>query len=218
MIRWRFAAFFVCGIVVLGGCGSSSAPSDAPLVTDLPTTSVSSTTAPPAPGPKGTLEFREVEAQYPWAGDPSEPTVPGAEQQPFPGCAKLIGESGTPTADKKAVLPDRKRTSCYVAGPTVVDGTGIDDASVLYDSTSSQWAVNVHFGNDDFLDKIAQPLVGKMIAIVFDGVVQSAPMINPGITGHDVEITGDFTKADAIRLAAGIAGIAPSSVRVDATE
>ena len=37
------------------------------------------------------------------------------------------------------------------------------------------------------------PYVGKQVAIELDGVVQSAPEINPGITGRDVQITGDFS-------------------------
>ena len=99
------------------------------------------------------------------------------------------------------ILPDRKQTSCYVLGPAIVTGKSIGSASVIYDSTSSQWATNVHFKNNDFLTKIAQPLVNKQVAIELDGVVQSAPTINPGITGRDVEITGAFTQGEANQLA-----------------
>ena len=55
--------------------------------------------------------------------------------------------------------------------------------------------------NDDFLRKIARPLVGRLVAIELDGVVESAPEINPGITGRDVEISGSFTEREAKDLA-----------------
>ena len=55
--------------------------------------------------------------------------------------------------------------------------------------------------NNDFVDKIAGPLVNKLVAIELDGVVQSAPEINPGITGRDVQISGEFTQGEAKDLA-----------------
>jgi hypothetical protein len=50
----------------------------------------------------------------------------------------------------------------------------------MYDETTSQWVVNVHFGDDEFLDKVARPMDGRLIAIVIDGVVQAVSRINPG--------------------------------------
>ncbi len=209
MIQLRLRALFVCGILVLGACGSSGAKPGA-RSNPAPTT----TTVAPAPGPKGHLGFREVQAQFPWAAKASPAsTAPG--QTSYPGCAKLVEESRTRTPAQQAVLPARDRKTCYTVGPVLVDGTNVDDASVIYDSTTSQLAVNVHFANDDFLDKIAGPLVGQNITIDLDGIVQSAPTINPGITGHDIEITGGYTKQQAIDVAARIAGIAPSSVKVE---
>ena len=120
----------------------------------------------------------------------------------FPGCADLIKQSPPDTdAAQQVVLPDRKQESCYVLGPAIVTGKSVKSANVIYDSNQSQFATNVKFKNNDFLDKIAGPLVGKQVAIELDGVVQSAPTINPGITGRDVEITGNFTQGEAKQLA-----------------
>ena len=47
------------------------------------------------------------------------------------------------------------------------------------------------------------------------GIVQSAPTINPGIGGRDVEISGNFSRTEAINLAAMTMGIAPSAVHVE---
>jgi len=119
----------------------------------------------------------------------------------FPGCAALIKQSPPDTdAAQEVVLPDRLHQYCYVLGPAIVTGKSIGSASTLYDSTQSQWSTNVHFKNNDFLTKIAGPYVNKEVAIELDGVVQSAPVINPGITGRDVEITGNFTQGQANAL------------------
>jgi len=155
-------------------------------------TTAASTTAPSAAS-------TTVGGLTPTTIPPSTTTTP---PRAFPGCASLIKASppDTDTA-QQVILPDRKRTSCYVLGPAIVTGKSVGTANVIYDSTTSQWATNVHFKNNDFLTKIAGPLVNKQVAIELDGVVQSAPTINPGITGRDVEITGAFTQGEAKQLA-----------------
>ena len=147
------------------------------------------------------LSFREVLGQYPYEAPVS--TGPNV----FPGCEKII----TPTAKRKPnmqiVLADRAKKSCYILGPELLNGAGITKADALYDDSMSTWAVNVHFGNNDFLEKVATPLIGKEIAIVADGVVLSAPTINPGITGNEVEIVADFDKATAVAFAKRLDGL-----------
>ncbi len=158
--------------------------------TSAATTTPDSTTTPGASTTLGGLTPTTI--------PPSTTTIP---QQAFPGCAKLIKQSppDTDTA-QQVILPDRTNSSCYVLGPAIVTGKSVGSSNVQYDSTTSQWATNVHFKNNDFLDKIAGPLVGKQVAIELDGVVQSAPTINQGITGRDVEITGAFTQGEAKQL------------------
>jgi preprotein translocase subunit SecD len=130
------------------------------------------------------------------------PSTSTTAPKAFPGCEALIKQSPPDTdSAQEVVLPDRQRQFCYVLGPALVTGKSVGSASTLYDSTQSQWSANVHFKNDDFLKKIAQPLVGQQVAIELDGVVQSAPKINPGITGRDVEITGNFSQSEANQLA-----------------
>jgi hypothetical protein len=48
-----------------------------------------------------------------------------------------------------------------------------------------------------------------------DDVVQSAPLINPGIAGRDIEISSNLSKTDAVALAAKLRGVDPSGVRVE---
>ena len=151
------------------------------------------------------LRFRPV--LYNPGGEPlifpfsARPTGP-AGSTGFPGCEALL-EKSPPDNDsaRDVVLPDRERKYCYVLGPAAVTGAGIGTSGTVYDSTQSQWVVLVSFKNNDFLDKVAGPYVGKQIAIELDGVVQSAPTVQPGIMGRDVQITGQFTKSEAEDLA-----------------
>jgi preprotein translocase subunit SecD len=133
-------------------------------------------------------------------------TVKGASTTttvPAPGSGTCQnGKLVTPdVADKQVVLPDLNHTACYLLGPTILTGRGVGTASAIIDTTTAAWIVNVHFKNNDFVTKVAVPYVNKQVAIELDGVVQSAPTINPGITGKDVTISGTFTSKQAHQLA-----------------
>jgi preprotein translocase subunit SecD len=104
-------------------------------------------------------------------------------------------------ADQQVILPDSKNTICYALGPTILTGRNVGSAEAIVNPTSAAWEVNVHFKNNDFVQKVATPYVGKNVAIELDGVVQSAPKINAGITGQDVTISGSFTSKEAHNLA-----------------
>jgi hypothetical protein len=108
----------------------------------------------------------------------------------------------TPTAD--IILADGQKSSCYLLGPTLLTDQNVGFADAVIDPTTSAWTVDVHFNNDDFVQKVASVEVGKQIAIILDGVVQSAPTVNAGIAGRDVTIAGDFDEATARRIAARI--------------
>jgi preprotein translocase subunit SecD len=170
-----------------------------PAITAIPASTspvTSASTAPTTPAGSGAVPTTAA-GITPTTIPPTTTTVPAA----FPGCAALIKQSpkDTDTA-QEVVLPDRLNQTCYVLGPAVVTGKSIGSAKTLYDSTTGQWSTNVHFKNNDFLTKIAGPYVNKEVAIELDGVVQSAPVINPGITGRDVEINGNFTQGQANKL------------------
>jgi SecD-like export protein/PASTA domain-containing protein len=117
-----------------------------------------------------------------------------------------------------AVLKDRDGATCYIVGPTLLTGAGVDQATPEIDPSTSAWIVQVHFKNDDFVTKVAQPYVGKQIAIVVDGVVFAAPTINQGISGRDVQIAGNFTQLEAEQLAARLLGVPVSQVTVPTVE
>ena len=132
-------------VAVLGAaCSSGSAKTTAsPISTSIPTTHPNAPTTPTSTRPRGKLEFRKVDYT-----DTSPPPVLSATS---PSCLLIRHHSSTAT--KEAVLFDRNG-HCYLVGPALLTGAGIDSAGVVYDSTTSTWAVNLHWGNNDFLRKM----------------------------------------------------------------
>ena len=125
-------------------------------------------------------------------------------------------------ADQQVILPDTKNAVCFVLGPTILTGRNVGTADAIVNPSTAAWEVNVHFKNNDFVEKVATPYVGKQVAIELDGVVQSAPNINAGITGQNVTISGSFTSKEAqepragapLRIAAGATRRADRADRV----
>jgi preprotein translocase subunit SecD len=136
---------------------------------------------------------------------PTTTTAPGT---PLPGS----GVPTTPRQDDKpgsiVVLPGRLADDApdgaepgrYILAPTVLTGEAISSADAQF-QPSGEWTVDVDFDGNQFVDKVAQPYVGQPIAIVLDGVVVSAPVIQPDITSSNVQITGAFSEGEARSLA-----------------
>ena len=104
--------------------------------------------------------------------------------------------------------------------PAGVLGSEISSASATVDPQTNQWLVQLNFNHkgsgdwfnltkkayeaqSDFTSGSCQPPTGcNNIAIVLDGVVQSAPASQQdGIAGGNTQITGNFTQKDATTLA-----------------
>jgi preprotein translocase subunit SecD len=132
-------------------------------------------------------------------------TAPGATTTstlaPGTSCRALLTKRSAQRADQSAVLPSKAsdpQQGCYFVGPTLLTGRRVSTARAQY---NQGWAVEVTFKGTDFVTAVAQPNVGKQVAIVLDGVVQSAPVIHSGITGKKVEISGSFKQREAKDLA-----------------
>lgn len=85
---------------------------------------------------------------------------------------------------------------------TVMTGSGLSDAAAIIDPNGVRWQVNFTLtseGSTIFAAHTAAN-VGQQMAIVLDGVVLSAPVINQAITGSGV-IQGSFTRDEARSLA-----------------
>jgi preprotein translocase subunit SecD len=88
--------------------------------------------------------------------------------------------------------------------PTILDGAAVIEASAS--EASGQWLVQITL-NDTGKTALAQftrDHIGKALAIVVDGLVISAPIINAEISGGQAVIAGNFTEQEAHDLAAQI--------------
>lgn len=104
-------------------------------------------------------------------------------------------------ADEPIVAEGRDGELLYQLGPAEVTGEVVDDAQARF--ATGQWAVDVDFtgeGSDQW-DEMAARYVGRQVAIVLDGVVQSAPTIQTAQFEGSAQITGDFGEGDAKDLA-----------------
>jgi hypothetical protein len=219
--RWASAAWethamsnrplLVIGLLVVAACSGSAKHAAAPTSTTIES-SVSATTT-TSRLPRATLELREVARTGAARVMAGRPSCTGVTLGRSPDA---IGSAPTVTG-RLVVLPDRNGKTCYELGPALVTGADVASTTVIYDSTTSRWGINLHLANKHFLTRIAQPLVNDAVAVVLNGVVQSAPTINPGITGYDVELVADtrpYSRSQAIAVAAAIMGELASAVRV----
>lgn len=146
---------------------------------------------------------------------------------------KMVDENVDPRTASKATLPpgdeiyylysrDYKsgRTSkepIVLKRRTVMTGETITDARVQIDSQYNEPYVSIAFdarGARQFAD-ITTRNVKKRLAIILDGNVQSAPVIQEPITGGDARISGDFTMEEARDLAVVLrSGALPAPVKI----
>ena len=100
---------------------------------------------------------------------------------------------------------------------TLLTGESLEDAKVTISNRFGEPYVSLKFdsqGARDF-DRITAQNVKKRLAIVLDGVVHSAPVIQERISGGNAQITGSFTMDEAHDLAIVLrAGALPAPVRI----
>jgi preprotein translocase subunit SecD len=97
----------------------------------------------------------------------------------------------------------------YVLGPAAVDGTDVDKAQAVFNTTTAAgWTVTMDFtdkGTKKFADITGQLAQNQspqnQFAIVLDGEVVSDPYVSQALTGGNAEISGSFTQEEAQSLA-----------------
>jgi protein-export membrane protein SecD len=84
----------------------------------------------------------------------------------------------------------------------IMTGDVVTNATVGTDQTTSKVVVNVTMNNKgrDTWGQYTTSHVGKQVAIVLDGKVQSAPVVQEPITDGQTQISGTFTPAEAKNL------------------
>ncbi|MGO4955890.1 protein translocase subunit SecD [Luteococcus sp. Sow4_B9] len=120
-------------------------------------------------------------------------------------------ECGKPTVDvidQPLITCDQEGTAKYLLGPVVIEGKHVKEATSGIPQGTVQVAVNLTFddeGKKAFGEATTQ-LVNKQQpenqnAIVLDGKVVSAPVIQAAILNGQAQITGNFTQKTAQDLA-----------------
>jgi preprotein translocase subunit SecD len=140
-------------------------------------------------GQTAELRFRPVLA-------PNAPAGPEGEAKITPR------EEDKPEA--QVILPGTKdeQDARYVLGPSELTGRAVKDAKAEVDETG-EWKVGFTLtdtGSKEF-DALAARNLSKQVAIVLDGVVQSAPTIQQAQFQGSGEITGNFSEREAKDLA-----------------
>ena len=100
---------------------------------------------------------------------------------------------------------------------TVLSGDVISDARVAIDSQYNKPYVSITFDSrgSRMFDQITAENVKKRMAIVLDGTVYSAPVIQERISGGRAQISGTYAMEEATDLAIALrAGALPAPVKI----
>lgn len=137
---------------------------------------------------------------------------------------KLVDEKGDLDSALAGRIPPGSMIAYFADGRpillkkrTELSGKDVTMARITIDSQSNQPAVSLKFNNQGGrkFDRLTKENVKKRFAILLEGVVQSAPVIQERISGGTAQITGSFTTADAHNLAIVLrAGALPAPIKV----
>jgi preprotein translocase subunit SecD len=111
----------------------------------------------------------------------------------------------------------RSQNPLLLKNKSLLTGDAIEGAKVQISDRFGQPHVSLKFnaqGSKDF-DRITGENVKKRLAIILDGMVHSAPVIQERISGGQAQITGSFTMEEATDLAIVLrAGALPAPVNI----
>ncbi|HID37647.1 MAG TPA: protein translocase subunit SecD [Ghiorsea sp.] len=137
---------------------------------------------------------------------------------------KLVDEKGDLDAAVAGRIPPGSMIAYFADGRpillkkrTELSGKDVTMARITFDSQSNEPAVSLKFNNQGGrkFDRLTKENVKKRFAILLEGVVQSAPVIQERISGGTAQITGSFTTEDAHNLAIVLrAGALPAPIKV----
>ncbi|MEK6712136.1 MAG: protein translocase subunit SecD [Nitrospinota bacterium] len=154
-------------------------------------------------GKTAQLEFKLVDE----IGNPIQAQTSGP-----PEGTQLLHETRRDPATGQTV----RQTPILVKREALLTGDNLTDARVEIGDRFNQPYVSIAFdsvGSQAF-DRVTAANVGKRLAIVLDGVIYSAPVIQERISGGRAQITGSFTLEEARDLAIALrAGALPAPVQ-----
>lgn len=130
--------------------------------------------------------------------------------------ARAAGMEGAIVAPSEDEREGTEGGRYYLLGKVLLSGKELKDAAVNPDSLG-RMGVSLSFNSEGarLFEEATGRLVGKQIAIVLDGVVISAPVVQDRISGGNAQITGRFSPDEASRLAIMLkAGALPVAVEI----
>ncbi|MDZ4205699.1 MAG: protein translocase subunit SecD [Patescibacteria group bacterium] len=123
---------------------------------------------------------------------------------------KLIGE--TPILEFRLERPEAEAILSVASGtpvtldkvfyPAELTGRYLSKARVEFDPNTGVALVGLEFTSEgsDLFAKITRDNIGKPLAVILDGIILSAPVIQSEIIGGKAQITGNFTPEEAKTL------------------
>lgn len=143
-------------------------------------------------------------------------SIPTTQQTAWDNYLAALDKGETPQAPQSI---DTSSPTSHVK--VILDGSVVTNANVSVSSQTNQPGVEMTFndrGTSVWGDYTAKN-IGKRVAIVLDGVVQSAPVINSAIPDGRSEITGHFSADQAKRLATVLqTGALPVSLVISSSD
>ncbi|MBG0817049.1 protein translocase subunit SecD [Planomonospora sp. ID82291] len=118
------------------------------------------------------------------------------------------GQGAQDDPNKQFVGCDQDGSAKYILEKAAVTGTAIDSATSGVEPSTGEWLVQLSFKGQgpDQWSKVTTTAFNSeaprnQVAMVLDGVVISAPVIQEPITGGRAQISGSFTQVTATELA-----------------
>ncbi|MEV4752460.1 protein translocase subunit SecD [Streptosporangium amethystogenes subsp. fukuiense] len=183
------------------GSESSTEPAQPGDQSSKPGNGSAAPTAPPTAPPTA--------ADDPMAGvDPTGIDPAALKEFQTLDCAKQTNRGAQDAPDKQYVGCSTDGSTKFILDKAAVTGTSIDSASSGVDQTTGEWLVQLSFKGQgpDQWSKVTTTAFNSQaprnqIAMVLDGMVISAPVIQEPITGGRAQISGNFTQVSADELA-----------------
>ncbi len=193
-----------CGITKAPKSSKSSSTSS--TTASSTSTSSSSTTLAPSSGPGKSVRAPAAGASTTTSSLPTSATTVAASTTPTTAAPQIppLTPRDQDKRDATVILCDRKGGTRYELGPTALTGKLVTSARAQFDSGNG-WIVLIGFNSEGAtkFNALAASLFPKhgAVAIVLDGVVQSAPVFQTGSFSGDVQISGSFSQTEAEDLA-----------------
>jgi len=130
--------------------------------------------------------------------------------------------AGKPPAGTEILYEERENDAgkivkqpILVYTKTLLTGDRLKEAKVGIDQFNKP-AVSITFDSEGarIFDRITADNIGRLLAIILDGVVHSAPRIQDRIGGGTAQITGHFTHDEASKLAIVLRESLPAPVKI----